>query len=66
MCNAGEKIKSIFEVFTKQKIGFRFVLFLSVQTLLYQGVTFSFDWTLQMFTGIYGVPIGFFCNSYGF
>ena len=33
MCNAGKKIKSIFELFTKQKIGFRFVLFLSVQTL---------------------------------
>ena len=33
-CNAGEKIKSIFELFTKQKIGFRFVLFLSVQTLV--------------------------------
>jgi hypothetical protein len=33
-CNAGEKITSIFELFTKQKIGFRFVLFLSVQTLL--------------------------------
>ena len=31
--NAGEKIKSIFELFTKQKNGFRFVLFLSVQTL---------------------------------
>ena len=27
-------MKSIFEFFTKQKIGFRFVLFLSVQTLL--------------------------------
>ena len=33
-CNAGEKIKSFFELFTKQKIGFRFVLFLSVQTLV--------------------------------
>ena len=32
-CNAGEKIELIFELFTKQKIGFRFVLFLSVQTL---------------------------------
>ena len=32
-CNAGEKIKSFFELFTKQKVGFRFVLFLSVQTL---------------------------------
>ena len=25
----------------------------------------SFQCTLQMFTGIYGVPIGFFCNIYG-
>ena len=32
-CNAGEKIKSIFELFIKQKIGIRFLLFLSVQTL---------------------------------
>ena len=32
-CNAGEKMKSIFELFTKQNIGFRFVLFLRVQTL---------------------------------
>ena len=32
--NAVEKTKSIFELFTKKKIGFRFVLFLSVQTLV--------------------------------
>ena len=32
--NAGEKIKSIFELFIKQKIEFKFVLFLMVQTLL--------------------------------
>jgi hypothetical protein len=35
MQNAGEKIKSIFELFTTQKNGFKFVLFLIVQTLVY-------------------------------
>ena len=32
--NGGEKIKSIFELFIKQNIEFKFVLFLIVQTLL--------------------------------
>ena len=32
--NAGKRIKPTFELFTKQKIGFRFVLFLSVQSLI--------------------------------
>jgi hypothetical protein len=40
-CNAGEKITSIFELFNKQKIGFRFVLFLSVQTLLGLDILFA-------------------------
>ena len=30
------------------------------------GLELYISWpTLQMFTGIYGVPVGFFCNIYG-
>ncbi len=32
--NAGEKTKAIFEIFIKQKIKFKFVLFSMVQTLV--------------------------------
>ena len=48
-------MKMISELFIIQKIWFNFVSFLTEQSLVV---------TLQMFTEIYGVPVGFFCDTY--